>query len=251
MATKTRTLHLTNPHMKGNDVTVAQELLHKHGYYKGPIDGEFGSATGKACKKAKYDLGYATKTIKATYGYPLNGLLAGKIKLPAVYRIRQRIRRKKAKKALTTEAVLRAAIVANAKWMLSGKAKPHEYYAQVRPIDGEHQPHKLPLHFDCSGSVTDCYAWTHKATDPNGEGYNGEGYTGTIMTHMKPILASEVQPADIGIYGNYPGDHAVLALTHGPDPTVFSMGHQGDPNQYKASALESIGPLHWYTMRKW
>lgn len=249
--TKTRTLHLTNPHQKGQDVKDAQELLHKHGYYKGAIDGEFGSASGNACKKAKFDLGYTAKTIKATYGYPLNGLLAGTIKLPAAYRIRQRIRRRKARRRLNSEAALRAKIVANANWMLSSKAKPQEHYQQLRPIDGEHHPYKLPLHFDCSGSVTDCYSWTGKVPDPNDEGYNGEGYTGTLLNGLLHIHASEVQPGDIGVYGAYPGDHAVLALTHGPDPVVFSMGHEGDPNRYRSSALLSIGPLQWLTARKW
>lgn len=251
--TKFRTLHLVNPPMRGKDVVDAQMLLSKCGYYEGAADGVFGPITGKACKKAKYHLGYATKDIKATYGHPLSGLLAGTIKPPAAYRIRARVRRRKIEKQHSREAILRAKIVANWKWMLSPAAKAQEHYVQLRPIDGEHQPHKLPLRFDCSGAVTDGYAWTPGVSDPNSENFNGSGYTGTVMTSplMVEIHPSEVKPADIGVYGDYPGKHEVGALTEGPDPNVFSMGREGDPNEYKASALISIGTLRWYTLRKW
>lgn len=254
MPTKTQrpqrapTLHLTNPHMRGERVVEAQKLLHAHGYYKGAIDGEFGAATGNSCKRAKFDLGYIERDIKATYGYPLNGLLAGTIKLPAAYRIRQGIRRRKEANRLNHETVERAKIVANAKWLIAHRGECT--YAQYRPIDGEHHYHKLPLHIDCSGGDTLCYSWSN-APDPNGEGYNGEGYTGTLLNHLLHIHAVEVKPADIGVYGVYPGHHAVLALEHGPDPIVFSMGHQGDPNAYRASALESIGVLQWLTPKHW
>lgn len=258
----TRTLYLTNPLMRGKDVKAAQTLLHSHGYYPGAIDGIFGAATGNACKLAKYRLGFATKDIKATYGATLNGLLAGTIKLPTAYLIRQKARRGTIYRSNTREAILRAKIVSNLKWMLTAHAKAQETYAQLRPIDGEHQPYKLPLHFDCSGSVTDAYSWAG-ATDPNNENYNGLGYTGTIMASplMVMIHPSEVKPGDIGVYGYYPGKHEVCALPNpgqtdmlkivGSDPLVFSMGKQGDPNEYKASTMLSIGPLHWYTLRKW
>lgn len=250
--TRDRTLHLVNPHLRGKDVVDAQLLLQKHNYYKGAIDGVFGPTTGAACKEAKYQLGYAVKNIKATYGHPLSGLLAGTIKLPTAYRIRQRVRRGKIERAQHRESLLRQKIVDNWKWMLSPAAKAQEHYFQIRPIAGEHQPRKLPLRFDCSGAVTDGYAWAG-VPDPNNENYNGQGYTGTIMTSplLVEIHASEVKPADIGVYDGYPGRHAVGALTHGPDPDVFSMGREGDPNIYKASALLSIGILRWYTKRKW
>lgn len=260
--TDTRTLYLTTPLMHGRDVKAAQTLLKQHNYYHGAIDGIFGAVTGNACKNAKYHLGFAMKDIKATYGAVLNGLLAGTIKPPTAYLIRAKARRGKIYRSNTREAILRAKIIDNYRWMLSTHAKAQEFYAQIRPIDGAHQPYKLPLHFDCSGAVTNGYTWAN-ATDPNNENNNGLGYTGTIMTSplLVQIHPSEVKPADIGVYGEYPGKHEVAALpnpgqtdmlkTVGPDPLVFSMGKQGDPNQYKASVMSSIGTLRWYTLRKW
>lgn len=252
---RTKTLHLTNPLTRGPNVARAQELLKKHGYFKARVDSVFGPATANACKRAKYQLGYATKDIKPTYGDPLDGLLAGTIKLPLAYKARKLARRRKAHNKAALEQRLRAKIVSNAKWMLGKPAKEHEFYAQRRPIDGEHTPFRLPLYFDCSGAITDCYSWakvgSKRPPDPNDEGYNGLGYTGTLLNSMHHITAEEIEPGDVGVYGLYPGKHAVLALTHGPDPIVFSMGHAGDPNQYRASALHEIGPLQWLTLRKW
>lgn len=247
---RSKTLHLTNPLMKGERVREAQELLKKHGYFHGGVDGVFGPATAKACKRAKYDLGYLRRDIKPSYGDPLDGLLAGTIKLPAGYRVRRLARRRATKRKVNAETTQRAQIVANAKWLIEHKGSCT--YAQIRPIDGEHQRHKLPLRFDCSGAATDCYAWADNVSDPNGERYNGLGFTGTLYQHMHHITAEEVKPGDIGIYGNYPGHHAVLALEHGPDPVVFSMGHQGDPNSYRASVLaSSLGSVHWFCEPGW
>jgi peptidoglycan hydrolase-like protein with peptidoglycan-binding domain len=91
-----RTLGLTSPHMKGNDVTYAQRLLRKHGYYKGKAEGEFGPLTAQACQRAKYWLGYA-KPVQ-TFGTDLEKLLLGRTQpSPAA---KQRIARRK-KKAQT------------------------------------------------------------------------------------------------------------------------------------------------------
>jgi peptidoglycan hydrolase-like protein with peptidoglycan-binding domain len=72
-----RMLVLTSPHMKGDDVTYAQNLLRNPGgYYKGKSDGEFGPLTAQACHRAKYWLGYA-KPVQ-TFGTDLEKLLLGR-----------------------------------------------------------------------------------------------------------------------------------------------------------------------------
>lgn len=246
-----KTLHLTNPLTKGDDVKAAQELLKKHDYYHGPIDGIFGAASGNACKKAKFKLGYKKKDIKATYGYPLNGVLSGKIKLPLTYRLRAKARERAAKKHTGRESVLRAAIVNNWKWMIAHSASIH--YEQRRPIDGEHNPDKLPLYTDCSGSVTDGYAWAH-APDPNGENYNGQGYTGTILNHCKHITRSELKPGDPIVFGSYPGEHVVGYLG---DNKVMSHGHEGQPDDPREYTLDNMiaafagHSVNYLTPRSW
>lgn len=244
------TLHLTNPLTKGSHVREAQERLKNHHYFKGTVDGVFGPATGRACHRAKYDLGYRKKDIKPTYGDPLDGLLKGTIKLPLAYRIRQKSRRRAARRRQTTEAQTRNKIVAYAKWLIAHRSSCT--YQQLRPIDGERHRYKLPLHIDCSGYVTDCYSWAG-APDPNGEGYNGLGYTGTLLEHMHHITVEEVEPGDIAVAGYYPGRHAFIALESGANgnPLVGSMGHQGDPNEYHANDFSRIGHITWLKLPQW
>ena len=55
----TRMLALTSPHMTGDDVEYAQNLLKRAGYYQAGSGGEFGPLTAQASFRAKYWLGYA------------------------------------------------------------------------------------------------------------------------------------------------------------------------------------------------
>jgi CHAP domain len=80
-----RTLGLTSPQMRGKDVEHAQKMLNssapgtRFGNFKpGEVDGVFGQNTAAACKRAKYWLGYATASIKGTYGQQLEDFLGGK-----------------------------------------------------------------------------------------------------------------------------------------------------------------------------
>jgi hypothetical protein len=73
-----RTLVLTTPHMQGEDVTYAQRLLAKHGYYQAEIDDEFGPLSAQASYRAQFWLGYANP--KQTFGTPLEKLLLERAK---------------------------------------------------------------------------------------------------------------------------------------------------------------------------
>jgi peptidoglycan hydrolase-like protein with peptidoglycan-binding domain len=70
-----RTLVLTTPHMDGDDVGYAQELLKKKGYYNGPVNGEFDALTAQAAYRAQFWLGYATP--KQAFGTNLEKFLLG------------------------------------------------------------------------------------------------------------------------------------------------------------------------------
>lgn len=228
-----RELHLTNPEMRGDDVKEAQAELIKHDWLHPSInDGIFGPETAHACKHGKYVLGFPTNLIKGTYGEYFNGVLHGTIRVPLSWRIRARQRRSAVITASTREQRLRAAIVAEARWGIANKNSIN--YDQIRPI--EWPTRHLPIKTDCSGYVTDCYRWAG-APDPNGEGYNGEGYTGTALNHMRHISLSALKPADVIVYGAYPGDHEVLVLEPGTDPLVASNGSEPDPNEMRHSVL--------------
>lgn len=72
-----RTLTITSPMMRGDDVRLAQQTLHKAGYWVGTIDGVFGEITGRAAEQAKYELGYQLKNVLPTYGKQLHDFLTG------------------------------------------------------------------------------------------------------------------------------------------------------------------------------
>lgn len=58
MAKEYRTMRLTTPHIKGDNVLAMQHALTHAGYYKGPLNGEYGPVTAQAAYRAKYRLGY-------------------------------------------------------------------------------------------------------------------------------------------------------------------------------------------------
>lgn len=90
-----RTLVLTSPMMRGADVLRAQTILQNKGFFVGKLDGIFGEITGRACSQAKFQLGYAEKTIKPSYDVTLELYLSGKKKPTPAMRVRANQRRKK------------------------------------------------------------------------------------------------------------------------------------------------------------
>ena len=90
-----RTLALTSPHMTGDDVRYAQNLLRtRGGYYTAKSDGEFGPLTAQACYRAQYWLGYATPA--QTFGTNLEKLLLGKTRLTPEAKKRIALRKRRA-----------------------------------------------------------------------------------------------------------------------------------------------------------
>lgn len=88
------TLTLTSPLTKSEHVRQAQLVLRgenvlRQDFLEGKVDGEFGEQTGRACRRAKFWLGYPDKDLRATYGDTLAALLTGKRKLPAAHKARR------------------------------------------------------------------------------------------------------------------------------------------------------------------
>jgi hypothetical protein len=115
----------------------------------------------------------------------------------------------------------RARIVAAARWGIANEPRIH--YGQARPFP---LSRALPLTTDCSGFVTLCY-FLAGAPDPNGLGYSGDGWTGTMLGHLAATKA--LRPADIVVWGAYPGHHCALVLEPGPDPLLCSHGQERGP----------------------
>lgn len=218
-AAAARTLHLTNPLLTGPDVEALQTLLAP--YHPGAVDGEYGPATAAAVKRAKWALGYPDARCNGSAGRRLVAYLQG-LPLPPDLDARRRARQHDAAKSLT----VREQIVANANWGIAHE--PEIHYLQSRPIDALDEARRLPLHTDCSGFSTLCYAWAG-APDPNGLDFSGQGYTGTMLRHMQRIPQSAVQPGDLVIWGPDPGHHVALVLEAGPDPLLCSHGQEKGP----------------------
>lgn len=83
-----RTLSLTTPMMRGEDVRIAQKRLNDFGCHAGAEDGIFGEHTARACSQAKWLLGYANKDVKPTYGTDLNAYLTNRKKPNVIMRRR-------------------------------------------------------------------------------------------------------------------------------------------------------------------
>ena len=94
-----KTLALASPHMKNQTVKDAQNLL-KHNkfhqdYLQGDADGEFGPETARACKRAKYWLGFASDNQVGNYGKFLHMYLSGERLLTKEMKARRELRLKK------------------------------------------------------------------------------------------------------------------------------------------------------------
>lgn len=82
--------------MRGRDVEEAQRRLRgsnvlRTNFAPGSLDGVYGEATMRAAKRAKFWLGYPTKSIDGVYGDLLHAYLGGKA-LPAANRLRRAAR---------------------------------------------------------------------------------------------------------------------------------------------------------------
>jgi len=79
-----KSLTVTSPPTRGNDVTEAQKALRKSkmgSFYHGELDGVYGPLTGAATKDAKWYCGYEQKNCTSAYGPSLHDVLKGKAKL--------------------------------------------------------------------------------------------------------------------------------------------------------------------------
>lgn len=117
------------------------------------------------------------------------------------------------------------------------------HYVQVRPFSVQL---KREMFLDCSAFVAWCYRQAG-APDPYRLGYAGFGNTEDLIRKGTRIRVQDVRPGDVGVMNmNRPAteQHAVIVVAKGLDPTVVSMGQEGDPVMIKASA--DPRPVAWF-----
>lgn len=233
-----RVLQLANPHMTGDDIKAAQQLLVKNKFGSwdpGGTDGEFGELTASAVRRAKWELGYPAKAVNGTWGPQVGAILSGKKPLPAAFRKRRAQRLKQA----GPDKTVRKRIVSWALWGVKNCNRIGYTRDGTVRLSAMKTPGALPLATDCSGFATFCYSWAG-APNPNWPGAydpRAGAYTGTMLDHCRRIPKSAVQPGDLVVWTPPSrGQHVAVVASGGPDPMLVSHGDDTGPKRLRFSA---------------
>jgi lysozyme family protein len=233
-----RVLQLANPHMTGDDIEGAQQLLLKNKYGSwdpGGTDGEFGDLTAGAVRRAKWELGYPASAVNGTYGPQLGAILSGKKPLTAAFRKRRAQRLKQ----VGSEATVRKRIVNWANWGVKNSARIAYTRDGTVRLSALGTPGALPLATDCSGFATCCYSWAG-APNPNWPGpYDARAgaYTGTMLDHCRRIPKSAAEAGDLVVWTPPSrGQHVAVVVKAGGDPMLVSHGDDSGPKRIRFSA---------------
>lgn len=192
-----KTLKLTSPHLRGQDVELAQALLTRGkggfgNFHPGKVDGNYGENTASATRRAKYALGYPQKKVDGSFGDILAGFLSGKRKLPLTYRIRRKRRLTPAPHTLGAKALASAAKQIGVKESPAGSNQVlfSHWYGLVGPWCAEF----LSWNYVAAGSKS-FKAGSHYAYCPYILADAKSGRNG-----LRIVDATNVQPGDIVLY---------------------------------------------------
>lgn len=146
METVDRHLHLTSPHIRGEDVRLAQRRLDGkansifRSFHPGDVDGEYGEKTAAATRRAKYWLGYQNGDLNGNYGPTLDAYITGRKKLTIGMRARRHYRMQRAADREAAKP-LRVKVYETAKSQIgveespagSNRVKYSDWYGMVGP----------------------------------------------------------------------------------------------------------------------
>jgi hypothetical protein len=202
-----RILGLTTPMITGPEVRSAQQLLQKNpwgqDYLQDEVDGEFGPATARACKRAKYWLGFMPAHMKPTFGPDLRRLLDKTTPLPPLYRTR-REERSKRENSLPAEAFKIASDAAD-KGIREDAGKPNQvFFSRWYGMPG--QPW-------CCMFVTYCYVQAGSKAFRRGDRWSYCWHVSNAAKEGRNDLAVTKNPqrGDVVVFG----------------PPGFKLGHIG------------------------
>lgn len=118
------------------------------------------------------------------------------------------------------------------------EAQRHDWdYRAVRPLvvpavwkPGDH------VVGDCSKGVQYLDRWAGNQFDPMGMGWGPFGNSQTLCLHLEHVASpGDLDVGDDVTFGWAGNEHAAKVLEKGPDPWMWSFGHQGAPNKYRLS----------------
>lgn len=89
---------------------------------------------------------------------------------------------------------------------------------------------------DCSKGAQFLCKWVG-AVDPMGEDYGPFGNSQTLWSRLQHLDSQEeLLAGDFVTFGRDGEEHATVVCEPGPDPLLWSFGHQGTPEFYRLSA---------------
>lgn len=110
-------------------------------------------------------------------------------------------------------------------------------YIEVRPLQTPPRPWRpgTRVRGDC-GKGCQYIWWWNAGPDPMGRNFDPYGNSTTICLHLQHLdTPGELEVGDVVTIG-WNGDiHAAMVIEAGPDPLMWSFGHQGSPNTYRLS----------------
>jgi hypothetical protein len=202
-----KTLKLTSPYMRGEDVKKAQRALREYGTWVGKVDGVFGEQTARAAAQAKYQLGYAEKECTQIYGALLHSYLTGK-KKPSIL-MQRRAKHRGSNKPMREKALIEAL-----KWVGTKESPPNSNKVMFSDWYGLRGPW-------CAMFVTWCYTKAGSASfDPKKARW---AYCPYMVNDARKqqnglvvVPVANVQPGDIAMFdwqGDGTSDHVGIVQT--------------------------------------
>jgi len=121
---------------------------------------------------------------------------------------------------------------------LADEQHNHDWtYDGVRPLGTPPRPWRAGMRIvgDCSKGCQ-WLCWWADAPDPMRNDWASWGNSSTIASELVHLpSAADLEPGDIVTIGVNGSIHAAMVLIPGPDPLVWSFGHEGAPNSYRLS----------------